>query len=103
MNIVSLTTARKLKEAGYPLLRDCYFDWPSLYEDNVLPCACEILEQLPQEIPPYNFKLSRLTICNLWCVGYEVRDEWHIKFSNESLDEACAELYLWCKQEGYIK
>lgn len=127
MTAVSLETAGKLKETGYPQESEKY--WvvapdkrqeggctpPYLMANEpcdvfripkpiaAAPCACEILKQLPAHIE--NMTLSVFKGSMEYGCAYEdiVNDKVLIHFHNKSLAQACAELWLWCKKEGYIK
>ena len=133
MKTVCLETARKLAESGCPQESERYYlkldswrevklvsketwsdlrllehvDHKRLAEyDYSAYCACELLEQLPKIIyvscsnSSNSFHLY-IDANNLydWTVGYT---SYHHN-NNVSLAEACAELWLWCKKEGYIK
>lgn len=70
------------------------------------PTAEEILERLPSEITIRD-KWRVLDICVIgkhWACGY-IRGgcPWSRLEKNISLSEACAALWLWCKEAGYIK
>lgn len=143
MKTVSLETARKLKEAGFPqrgsdvyyLKLDTWTDFHIEDEKTVTetqdlkhydgkpvvefcysaPCACEILEQLPQAILKRQYKAEagfKLTITMEdssnyglgWCVGYvNPMGEYQVSRFEKSLVEALAELYCWCKKGGYLR
>ena len=122
MKTVCLETARKLKEAGYPQESNTcitHFDADDKQWYG-MPCACEILEQLPKRVfkekqQQHEFCLrydvqEQEWFCGYFCIDWDKEDWCWFEFSknimvahNSSLAEACAELWLWAKKEGYVK
>lgn len=117
---VSLETAKKLKEAGWNKQTVFIFSGSqeiqmvnkiggALFHDDIYaPTAEEIL----RELKATSEALKKLW----WLVGdydeigiifriqYEIYDEHKpCVFINKSLSEAAAQMWLWCKENGYIK
>jgi len=120
--VVSLDTAKKLKAAGW--IKPTAHCWSMsnisngeyrvyvsahLANDINAPTAEEILVELPiQRIDdgdtPLELAISRCR--TYWYVAYLVSEEvapYETEFHDVSLSEAAAQMWLWCKKEGYIK
>lgn len=118
MKVVSLETAKKLKEAGFPqpLIPTFYYHYDRLmynsnqYEFEVseklwvaAPTADEILEKLPHAVNDGSFLHIRKDENGKYAVLYTILADTYHGFSwYENLSEAAAQMYEYLKKEGLI-
>jgi len=112
-SVVSLEWAKKLKEAGYPQdsSKERYYrksdgeytlgkEKTSFYykipDYNIAaPCGCELLEQLHE----YTKVQIGADVDGKYSV---IARQYDMYWSNESLADACAMMYVWLHEEGYL-
>lgn len=129
MITVSIETANKLKKKGYPQnIEDSIFKWYKLqaldyaltleeardrawYDESKkeyynAPTAQELMESMPDSITDTDhvYSLTVIKVNNNYWVAYnELAKPALISFDGNYLCECLANLWLWCKKEGYIK
>lgn len=124
MITVSIETAKKLKEAGWTkptkLIYTNYYhgepkdkmhlEFPAHTTDpNKLsaPTTDEILADLPGDITPIKkqYELAIFKNTKFYEAGYFIGEDvcYEISYNSSQLCEALADLWLWAKENGYIK
>lgn len=124
-HVVSLDLAKQLKEAGYSQQSEFYFrptgsiyhgdGHPTLPDDVAAPLSTELLEQLPETIYDEDESSGMKYDLDIWKKEglYHVAYWWdedtrrlsnvkHMKFSDASLPNALAEMWLWLKKENLL-
>lgn len=113
---VSLDMAKRIKEAGYPQDSEKYWvdgcligaddfsfkvQYESIFELYAAPSSGELLQQLPYKIPGSISSYLRVHKCrDMWIVTYDDIPIYDAQYN--SLTNACGEMLLWLKKEGYI-
>jgi hypothetical protein len=106
MKTVSLETARELWKVNFPWYGEGCVEPVA---NSSKPDVYDLLEQLPKIVRSFDTLIVHWQgRYKTWLVGYGQEDVGKVYFCykhiiNESLAEALAQLWLWCKREGYIK
>lgn len=123
LKTVSLETAKKLKEVGFP--QETFLVWQRQYLSRPVytlelrskmeesdkkfntsglreaaPIAEEILERLPREIGSNSLVINRM---DDWEIGYDDRDSALVYEYGKTLVEAAAKMYLWLAENQLLK
>lgn len=113
--VVSLDTAKKLKEKGWT--KPTVHCWSMsnisngeyrvylsahLANDINAPTAEEILRELPDYIHDDDGKIQWLYI-NRYDNEYHVGYQYIQDFCHKSLSEAAAQMWIWCKENNYLE
>lgn len=107
----SLELCKKLTEARFPKTEKCFndneirndFDYTRDAEYNVCPSIAELLDEMPERIKWWEFQMWKK---ECWYFKDDATDNVHypvIVFNKRSLPNALAEMWLWLKENNYLK
>ena len=118
--VVSLDTAKKLKAAGWDkptafywsdltgignLLDARYMGGKPFESDMPAPTAEEILRELPQYVKHTRLFIFPFAKPRCWAMVYGSAGlgKRFVEYRRDSLAEAAAQMWLWCKKNNYLE